>query len=148
MFGSDKNPASLPSESHDKHQQVPADKAFPLSLALISAGLEVVPSSDKHVQHTEKETVQALPEAISQDGKEVSDIWTAPQESVASPPDDQAERRTCGLKPRVFWAVTTSTIIALALVVGLAAGLGLKKSRTSSSCDPCIYIHMRAISAS
>lgn len=117
---------------------MPADKAFPLSLALIPAGLEVVPSSDKHIQQAEKETAQTLPEAISQDGKEVSDIWPAPHESVVPPPDRQVERRLCGLKPKLFWAVTTASIIALALIVGLAAGLGLRKSRTSSSCDPCM----------
>lgn len=130
MFKSNPKPASLPSESHDKHQQVPADKdkAFPLSLTLLPAGLEVVPSSEKHVHEGEKEKAQALPEAISQEGKEVSATWTEQPAAVAPLPDQSGQRRMCGLKPRFFWTIVASSIIAVALIIGLAVGLVLRKS--------------------
>lgn len=138
MFKSDPNHPAVAPESHDKRQQVPADKAFPLSLALIPAGLEVVTESDKHLHQGEKETAQALPEAISQDGKEVSDVWAERPAAVTPVSNHPVERRMCDLKPRSFWAIVASSFIIVALVIGLAAGLALRKSRTSSSCDPCM----------
>jgi len=135
---------SLPGQSDDKHQQVRADKALADSLSSMPAGLEVVPTNDKHFHQAEKETAQALPEAISQDGKEVVEFWAPPYETLAAPEAPHAERRRCGLKPRYFWAMSASLVLALALVVGLASGLGLKRSRKHSTCDSCTY-HAPAI---
>ena len=126
-------------ESDNKHQQVRADKALADSLASMPAGLEVVPTNDKHFHQAKKETVQALPEAISQDGKEVSSIWAPPYKAPVSSETRQAKRRRCGLKPRYFWTIAASLVIILAVVVGLASGLGTRRSRKSSDCDPCMY---------
>lgn len=137
--------AGTPSgESDNKHQQVRADKALADSLASMPAGLEVVPINDKHFHQAEKETVQALPEAISQDGKQVSETWAPPYETLALPETPQAERRKCGLKPRYFWAMIAFMVLALALIVGLASGLGVRRSQKSSTCDSCMH-HGQAI---
>jgi len=139
MSGSDLYPGLLSDGSDNKHQQVRADKALADSLASMPAGLEVVPTNDKHFHQAEKETVQALPEAISQDGKEVSEFWAPPYETLASSETPQTERRTCGLKPRYFWAMIASLMLALALVVGLASGLGVRRSQKASTCDSCMH---------
>jgi hypothetical protein len=74
MFSSIPHPEAPKGESDDKHEQIRADKALADTLASMPAGLEVVPADDKHFHHTAKETVQALPEAISQDGEDVLEI--------------------------------------------------------------------------
>lgn len=137
MPGSDLYLGSLSHRCDDKHQQVRADKALVDSLASMPAGLEVVPTNDKHFHQAEKETVQALPEAISQDGKEVSEIWAPQCETRTLSEAPHTERVRCGLKPRHFWAMIASLVLALALVVGLASGLGVKRSRKPSTCDSC-----------
>lgn len=139
MFSSVPHPGVPSGESDDKHQQVWADKALADTLASMPAGLEVVPTDDKHFHQAEKETVQALPEAISQDGKEVTEHWAPPYETLAPSEAPPAERRRCGLKPRYFWAMITSLVLVLALVVGLASGLGVKRSRKTSNCDSCMH---------
>jgi hypothetical protein len=140
MFGSVPHHGAPSGESDDKHQQERVDKALADSLASMPAGLEVVPTNDKHFHQAEKETVQTLPEAISQDGKEVlENTWAPPHKTIALSEAPLAERRRCGLKPRYFWAVITSSILALALVVGLASGLGVKRSRKASTCDSCMH---------
>jgi len=139
MFGSDMRHGPLPGESNDKHQQQRSDKALAHSLASIPAGLEVVPTNDKQSHQAEKETVQPLPEAISQDGKEVSYMSAPPYEAVAPVEARHADRRTCGLKPRYLWAIIASLVLALALAVGLGSGLGTRESRESSTCDPCMH---------
>lgn len=137
MPGSDLYLGSLSHRSDDKHQQVRADKALADSLASMPAGLEVVPTKDEQFHQAEKETVQALPEAISQDGKEVSGIWAPRCETRTLSEAPHAERVRCGLRPRHFWAMITSLVLALALVVGLASGLGVKRSKKPSTCDSC-----------
>lgn len=139
MFRSVSHHGAPTDESDDKHEQGRTDQALVDSLASIPAGLEVVPSNDKHFYQAEKETVQVLPEAISQDGKEVSEIWAPPHEALALPEAPRAERRRCGLAPRYFWAVTASLVLALALAVGLASGLGVRRSRKPSTCDSCMH---------
>ena len=139
MLESDLRHGSMSGESGDKHQQVRADKALAHSLATMPAGLEVVTAHHTPFQKAEKETVQELPEAISQDGKEVSSIWAPPYKAPVSSETRQAERRRCGLKPRYFWTIAASLVIILAVVVGLASGLGTRRSRKSSDCDPCMY---------
>lgn len=140
MFKSDTGHGPLSGEPHDKLQHTQADSAFPHSLVSIPAGLEVVPTDHKQFQQPEKETVQELPEAISQAEKEASEIWAPSYGAPAPLHEGLAERRTCGLKRKVLWIVLVvlSLVIALALIIGLGAGLGLRKSRTSSSCDPCM----------
>jgi hypothetical protein len=112
----------------DKRHQIP-ETAFPYSLASMPASLEVVPTNDKQTQHAEKETVSDLPEAISQAEKEVSDTWAygVPTPSQDRPP----KRRICGLKRKLFWIIVVAgpLVLALALIVGLGAGLGLRKPR-------------------
>lgn len=148
MIGSDVGHGSLSGGSDDKHQRAWTDKAFPHSLASMPAGLEVVPANDKHFQQAEKETVQAAPEAISQDGKEVASISAPPYETLMPLEDRRAERRTCGLKSRLFWALIATLVVALALVVGLAGGLGVRRSRRSPSCDSCMTPHWAFTGAS
>lgn len=138
MFRSDLHRGSVPSGSDDKHLQTWPDKAAAHSLASIPAGLEVVPTSDKHSHQAEKETVQSVPEAISQDGKEVSSISAPPHKTWVPSETRQAERRRCGLKLRHFWVAVTSLVVVLALIVGLGSGLGTRRSRMSSVCDPCM----------
>jgi hypothetical protein len=139
MFSSVARPRAPSGESDDKHQQVRADKALADTLASMSAGPEVVPTDDKHFHQAEKETVQALPEAISKDEKEVSEAWAPPYETLALSEARHAEHRKCGLKPRYFWAVTAFLVLALALIVGLASGLGVRRSRKPSNCDSCMH---------
>lgn len=126
-------------ESYHKHQQVRVDEALADSLASMPAGLEVVPTHDKQSHQAEKETAQALPEAISQDGKEVSEVWAPTYETLDLPQTPQAEHRKCGLKPRYFWATIASLVLALALIVGLSSGLGVRRSRKASTCDSCMH---------
>ena len=126
-------------ESDNKHQQVRADKALAYSLASMPAGLEVVPTNDKHFHQAEKETVQVLPEAISQDEKEVTETYAPPYETLAPPEAPDAGRRRCDLKPRYFWSMIASLVLALGLIVGLASGLGVRRSRKSSTCDSCMH---------
>jgi hypothetical protein len=137
MFRSDAGHGPLSGEIlDDKRQQIPA---FPHSLASIPAGLEVVPTNDKQTQEPEKETVSDLPEAISQAEKEVSDTWAyaVPIPSQDRPP----KRRICGLKRKFFWIIVVAgpLVLGLALIVGLGAGLGLRKPRKSASCDSCMF---------
>lgn len=139
MFGSDLHRGSMSGESDDKHQQIQADKALAHSLASMPAGLEVVTTHHTQFQQAEKETVQVLPEAISQDGKEVSSILAPPHKTLTPSEHGQAERRRCGLKPRYFWATVTSLVVMLALIIGLGSGLGTRRSRKSSGCDPCMH---------
>ncbi|KAM0708981.1 hypothetical protein Q7P35_003017 [Cladosporium inversicolor] len=138
MFGSHVLHGLPSGESDDKHQQVQADKALAHSLASMPAGLEVVPRHHTHFQQAEKEIVQELPEAISQDGKEVLGILAPPHKILAPSETRQAERRRCGLKPRYFYATMASLVVVLALIVGLGSGLGTRRSRVSSNCDPSI----------
>lgn len=141
MFESDVSHGPLPGGPDDKHQRVWTQKAFPHSLASMPAGLEVVPTNDKHFQQAEKETVQAAPEVISQDGKEVSSI-SAPTYNTLPPLQARpAERRSCGLKPRFFWAVVAAFVVVLALIAGLGGGLGARRSRRSPNCDSCMTLH-------
>lgn len=139
MFESDLRHGSMSGQSDDKHQQVRADKALAHSLASMPAGLEVVTTHHTQFQQAEKETVQVLPEAISQDGKEVSSTLAPPYKGPVSSESRQAERRRCGLKPRHFWTIAASLVIILAVVVGLGSGLGTRRSRKSSDCDPCMH---------
>lgn len=139
MFGSHVLHGLPSGESDDKHQQVQADKALAHSLASMPAGLEVVPRHHTHFQQAEKEIVQELPEAISQDGKEVLGILAPPHKILAPSETRQAERRRCGLKPRYFYATMASLVVVLALIVGLGSGLGTRRSRVSSNCDPCMH---------
>ena len=139
MFRSDLHRGSVPSGSDDKHLQTWPDKAAAHSLASIPAGLEVVPTSDKHSHQAEKETVQSVPEAISQNGKEVSYMSVPPYETLALSEARRPDRRICGLKTRYLWAIVVSLVPALALTVGLGAGLGTRKSRKSQTCDSCMH---------
>lgn len=139
MFGSDVRHGPLSGEADNKHPQVRADKALAHSLASIPAGLEAVTTHHTHFQQAEKETAQALPEAISQDGKEAMSIVAPPHNDIAFPGAPRAERRACGLKRRIFWSMCASLVLALALIVGLASGLGVSRSRGSSNCDSCMH---------
>ena len=99
------------------------------------AGLKAVPANNEHFRQAEKETAQALPEAISQDWKGVSEIWTPPYKTPAPLEPRQAERRTFGLKRRTFRVTFASLVLILALVVGVGSGLGVKRSRKAGTCD-------------
>lgn len=123
-------------ESLDPSPRSGTDATYAHSLASIPAGLEVVPTNDKQIQHSEKEAVQAEPEAISQADKEVSNVW-ATSHGPFVPPQEQgiAIRRICGLRRRFFWGFVATLVVALAVIVGLGGGLGVRKSRAEASCD-------------
>jgi hypothetical protein len=139
MFKSDLHHGSVPGGFDDKHLQIRSDSALAHSLSSIPAGLDVVPTNDKHSHQAEKETVQSVPEAISQDEKEVSYMSAPPYEALALSEARRPHRRTCGLKSRYLWAVIVSLVLALALTVGPGAGLGIRKARKSQTCNPCMH---------
>lgn len=127
----------------DQSPKSATDTTFAYSLASISAGLEVVPPSDKQTQQSEKETVQPLPEAISHADKEVYHNWATGHGHVVAAQDAEeriTKRRICGLSRRFFWIFIATLVVALALIVGLGGGLGARRSRTAASCDSCMYL--------
>lgn len=97
-------------------------------------------SNDKQVLESEKETVKAELEVISQEGKEA--IWQTDKETLNTlarshgQPSSSVEvsktRRVCGLERRVFWALLVAIGLILALAAGLGGGLGSRRSKAVS----------------
>lgn len=96
--------------------------------ALLTCRLAIVVTTNHtHFQQAQKETVQVLPQAISQDGKEKTSMLAPPHSNNALSEATRAERRICGLRRRIFWVTFASLVLALAPTVGLASGLGVKR---------------------
>lgn len=114
---------------------------LPQSLALIPAGLEVVPDSGKEPVQVGKEVAQAEKEAISGAEKEaISGV----EKEVVSPeikPDGwhvilqgpSGGRKIWGLRASIFVALLVSVVAVSALAIGLGVGLKKRHDDTNSS---------------
>jgi hypothetical protein len=96
---------------------------LPQSLALIPAGLEVVPDTGKEPVHVEKEVAQAEKEAISGEEKEVVNPEKEPDGWHAILQGPTGNRKIWGLRVRIFAALLVLVVAVIALAVGLGVGL-------------------------
>lgn len=96
---------------------------LPQSLALIPAGLEVVPKSGIELVQTEKEAVRAEKEAIPSEEKELVQHTIQPDGWHAIWQGPKMRRRIRNMRTRISMAISLSIALAIALGVGLGTGL-------------------------
>lgn len=115
---------SRKSDAGDRNSQHASD--FPLSLALMPAGLEVVSATehDKKVEQDEKELVQAEKEVVQAE-KEVAWLGILPDGWHVPWRGPEMSRTLCGLKVTVFRSLLVSLLAIIALGIGLGVGLGI-----------------------
>ena len=130
--------SSTPQRQNGQHNATESRESLeidnlPQSLALIPAGLEVVPYSDKEPVQPEKEAVQAEKEAISREEKEVVGPTTQPDGRYTIWQGPKTSRRICGLRASILMAALVAIVVAVALGAGL--GIGLHNSNSTRG-DP------------
>lgn len=128
-------PAYSAAKDNKDGQGQPWDNgADPQSLALMPAGLEVVPPIEHPPQfdQSEKEAFQA-PESSFQHPPDAP----RPMIQADQPPSFShrrlAKRRICGLKGWVFCILSVSFILAIAIALGVGLGVGLVLHHSSGT---------------
>jgi hypothetical protein len=140
MSGSTGDPRLHRQEEHDgaaNDRELLQTESLAQSLALIPAGLEVVPDSGKEHVQIEKEATQAEKEAISGVEKEIVGPEIEPDGWHTILHGPTGSRKICGLRASIFVALLVSVAAVCALAVGLGVGLNeLHNDGTSKSTTP------------